>query len=255
MIVRQFSQYFAIVCLLCVFTCSSLWAQKKKAANFPEGIITYKIEASGNELGAAEQFLNTTNIQLFIKDKSSCLDIAMMNGFVRLQLVYNAKEEKTFMLMDMPFAQESKIAIHLDKESLAGILPQDQLDNLNQEADPEALKKAVKKVKGSKRIAKYNCKKAQIELPDEAKDVVLEFYVTDKIRTNNFTQFVDALKGFPLGMDIKIESTQIAFYATEVEQKSILDSRFSIPSEYTVKSFEEFKGLFEDKIDEKVIGL
>lgn len=252
MMLRQISQYFAIVCLLFVFSCSTLFAQKKKAASFPEGVITYKMTAKGTQFEGAEQFINNSSLQVYIKNKSTCLDLAIMNGLVRMKLVYNSITDKSFLLLDIPFIEDGKVALTIDKDEIQKMLPSGEM----QEANPDDIKKMIK-FKGSKKIAKHNCKKGSLELPAEAKDVKFDFYVSKKLTINadNFDKFIDIFGGFPLGFDIAAQGNELSIYATEIEKKTIADSNFNIPSNYKEKSLEEFKSLFEDKINEKVIGL
>ncbi len=234
----------------------SAQAQKQKAPNFNEGVITYELKIEGNGAAEIETFTKGTTIQLYLKDSSSCLDIMLMGGLMRMQIVRNSSMSHSVMLLDIPMVAD-KVAVSLKPKS-EGAEDGDlmkrlgALDNLQNMSSPLTFK-------GSKRIAKHKCRKGTLDMPTGGEEMNFTVYSTSKLRPNNsgIAIFSQLLGGFPLGFDITAQGMRVELTAKTVEKKEIPASRFEIPKGYTEKDLEEFEELFKGKMggDKGIIGL
>lgn len=233
----------------------STQAQKQKAPNFNEGVITYELKIEGQGAAEIESFTKSTTIQLFLKDSSSCLDVTFMGGLMRMQILRNAAQPHSVMLLDIPMVAD-KVAVPLKPKENAedGDVMQrlGNLDNLQNMSSPLTFK-------GSKRIAKHKCRKGTLDMPTGGEEMNFIVYSTSKIRPNNsgIALFSQLLGGFPLGFDITAQGMRIELTATTIEKKSVPASRFDVPKGYTEKDLDEFQEIFKGKLggDKGIIGL
>lgn len=250
-------KFFAALCLFVAASSFTLaQSAKKKAANFTEGVITYDFKIEG--IGAAEidKFIKGSTIQLFIKDSSACLDMMLMNGLMRAQIIRNAISNSSVMLLDIPFFAD-KVAIPFPKNEEAADGEDNGFNDQINALEEMANRPSPLTFKGKKKIAKYRCRKGTIDIP-ASEDVDFTIYSTDKLRLDNpsLDGMMHILGGFPLGLDLNAQGMKIEIFAKSVEKKSVPSSKFEVPKGYTEKDAEEFQELFKDKIGkDKIIGL
>jgi len=241
----KFTMNVLLVLIMCLGIVGSSSAQKKKPANFKEGIIKYEIEVEGAP--QVSQFVNNSIISLYLKEKNSKMDISIMGGMATFQLINNIKDDLFTLLMDVPTFYE-KTAIAIDENS-------DVFKDLNvaknKNKAPEKEKEwEVKYFKSKKkRIAKHSCYKAEVSM--SGSDEKLTMYLTDKIRPEALTQIEKTIgkqEGFPLGFEIEVDGVSIKVMAVEIDKKAVSTEAFNVPDTYTKKSLEEFKDEIQNKL-------
>lgn len=110
----KFTMNLLLALVISLGMLTSVSAQKKKAANFSEGIIQYKIEVEGAP--EVSQFVNNSVINVYLKNKDSKMDISIMGGMASFQLINNIKENLFTLMMDVPSFFE-KTAVSIDENS------------------------------------------------------------------------------------------------------------------------------------------
>lgn len=233
-----------LVLIMCLGMLTSATAQKKKASNFDEGVIKYKIEVEG--MPEAAQFANNSIINLYLKGKDSKMDISIMGGMASFQLINNMTENLFTMLMDVPTFYE-KTAVSIDEDS-------DFLKELKEvgEKNQAPMKDVeIKYFKNKKqKIAKYPCYQAEVAMGDGSSDK-LTVFLTEKLRPTALSQLEKTLgemKGFPLGFEMKVEGVLIKITAIDVLKESLEEDAFTVPESYSKKTMDEFKEEIEMKM-------
>ena len=94
----------------------------------------------------------------------------------------------------------------------------------------------IKYVKGSKKIAGYKCKKAEMTFMGQSATI---FY-TDKLRPAAMPQGFGNLKGFPMEMQLNLLGAQITFVVKEVTKETIEEANFVKPEGYEEITLQEF---------------
>lgn len=223
-----------ILLLVCCFGLLNFAsAQKNKAPNFPEGIVKYKVEVEG--MPQAEQFTDNILINVFFKEKNAKLDFAMMGGLMSLQIINNKSKELTTMLMNIPTFYE-RTAVNFDKDS---DVMQEIMKAQNTNAAPTKIPEIEYNKRKRKRIAKYPCHLAEMEVEGQS----MKFYVTDKLRPSATVVEDDnmkSLKGFPLGFEMTIEGMTLRITAIDVIKQVVESEAFEIPESYEMKTLDEF---------------
>lgn len=208
-------------------------AQNKKAPNFPEGIIKYKIEVEG--VPQAEQFTDNVLINVFFKENDAKVDFALMGGLMSVQFINNKSKDLTTMLMNIPSFYE-KTAINFDKDS---DIMQELMKAQKTNAAPVKVPEIQYNKRKKKRIAKYPCHLAEMEVEGQS----IKFYVTEKLRPAAMVMNDDnlkSLKGFPLAMEMNIEGMTLKITAVDVIKETVETTAFEIPESYEMKSLDEF---------------
>ncbi len=208
-------------------------AQSKKAPNFPEGVIKYKIEVEG--MPQAAQFTDNLLINVFFKEKDAKIDFAMMGGLMSVQFINNRSEDLTTMLMNIPTFYE-KTAVNFDKDS---DFMQEIMKMQTTNAAPTKMPEIEYNKRKKKRIAKYACHLAEMEVEGQT----VKFYVTDKLRpeaTMMETQNLKMLQGFPLAMEMNVQGMTLKVTAIEVIKQDVKGEAFEIPASYQMKTLDEF---------------
>lgn len=232
---RSFSFWVALF-----MVATSLSAQNKDSeATFTEGLVRYNIEVEGvsDELAG---FMKGSTLSVFLKNDWSKMELAILAGIAKMQLISNANQKDNTLLMDIPTVSE-KTAVSMEGGLKNVFSP---LTN----ARPEKYVMQPFKNK-TKRIAGYRCHKVEIATSN-GKPIIV--YVTNKIKMPVGIDFpmlwFDQLEGFPLFVEMEIEGTILRFTAKEVAERSLMDSFFEIPSDYNLQPLDEFK----DDISEKL---
>lgn len=208
-------------------------AQSKKAPNFPEGVIKYKIEVEG--MPQAEQFTDQVLINVFFKEKDAKVDFALMGGLMSVQFINNRSEDLMTMLMNVPTFYE-KTAVNFDKDS---DIMQELMKAQKTNAAPTKVPEIEYNKRKKKRIANYPCHLAEMNVEGQT----VKIYVTDKLRPAA-TMMEDAslktLQGFPLAIEMNIEGMTLKITAIDVIKQSVEATAFEIPESYEMKSLDEF---------------
>lgn len=230
--------------IMCLGILTAVSAQKKKASNFEEGVIKYKIEIEG--MPEAAQFANSSIINLYLKGKDSKMDLSVMGGMASFQLINNMSKNLFTLLMDVPsFYEKTAVSIDEDSDFLQQLK---EAGGKNQAPMKEADVKYFKNKK--QRIAKYPCYKAEVGMGDGSSDKLI-VYLTEKLRPTALPQIGEALgsmEGFPLGFEMRVEGMLIKVMAVDVIKENIDEAAFNIPDSYSQKTMDEFKEEIENKM-------
>jgi hypothetical protein len=226
---------------------TSATAQKKKAANFNEGTIKYKIEIEG--MPEAAQFVNNSIINLYLKGKDSKMDISIMGGMASFQLINNTTENLFTMLMDVPtFYEKTAVSIDEDSDFIK------ELKKAGGENQAPTKDVEVKYFKNKKqKIAKYPCYKAEVSMGGGSSDK-LTVFLTEKLRPTALSQVektLGTLDGFPLGFEMRVEGMLIKVMAVDVIKENLDDNAFVVPESYNKKTMDEFKEEMEKMMGTK----
>ena len=105
----------------------------------------------------------------------------------------------------------------------------------------------LEEVKGTKKIAGYNCKKVKatyVNNPSESFDV----YYTDELGLDSINNIgpYKQLKGMLMQYRLKKLGLEMCFTATAVKKEEIKDDVFEIPAFYKIVTRPEMEKLFED---------
>lgn len=224
-----------ILCFLLLAALTSttvLNAQKK--ANFEEGTIVYGLNLEGGESQMA-MIANAVNLSMSFKGKQNKLNISLMNGALgSFQLISPGDGKGGFMLYDVPMANE-RAMVRMDSASLAAAQKEGNGEAAAVPSNPFAGSE-IKYLKGKKKIAGYNCKKAEMSFMGQSATI---FY-SDKLRPAALPQGFGNLKGFPLGIELDLMGTKIVFMAKEVTKNGVSASEFTVPSGFPEITLEEF---------------
>ncbi len=111
-------------------------------------------------------------------------------------------------------------------------------DTAKTEKDP-----VIKYVDGSKVVAGYTCKKAQVTSTDKTgQSITTDVYYTDKIVTSESKKGkFKGLNGFPLEFSVSQQGMSITISATEVKTESVSDNTFTIPKGYKLMTEAEIR--------------
>ena len=97
---------------------------------------------------------------------------------------------------------------------------------------------SIEYVEGTRKIAGFVCNKALVFLPGYTQPFTV--YYTEKIPKEAF-QVYKGLKGFPMYFEGDLKGVKYYSEAKSANPTPQSDSRFLLPKEYTVVSYEEFK--------------
>lgn len=240
----KFTRNILLAVVMCLGIVASVNAQKKKAPNFSEGIIKYKIEVEGAP--EVSQFVNNSIINLYLKNKDSKMDISIMGGMASFQLINNMKDDLMTLLMDVPsFYEKTAVSIDEDSDLFKELKA---AKNKNQAPEKEM---EIEYFKGKKKkIAKYPCYRAEVALGAGTSEK-LTVYLTDKLRPTALSQIektIGSFDGFPLGFEMEVEGVLVKVMAVDVLKESIENAAFEVPETYAKKTMDEFKDEIERKM-------
>jgi len=250
---RIFVQYFLLLLFVGGFGSSTTHAQKKKRANFEEGIIKYKIDLEGAP--EFSSYLSSAEVMLYLKGKSSKMDISIMGGFAKFQMINNIQQKFNTLLMDIPSVVD-KTAI--DLENFSDLLKDLGVENQKNKAPASGEVEITYNKRSKKRIAKYPCYQAEMKMKGSNDKVIM--YVTDRLRPTAMSEIQKTLgnvTAFPLAFELTIEGVTLKITAVEVFKMKLDTETFTVPKYYTKKSIEDFRKDMEEQFgdEDSVIGL
>jgi hypothetical protein len=211
----------------CLLLSASILGQQVQAQTLSDVHITYQVvaEGGGDMMATA---LNGSQIELAFKGSKSNVKAALMNNLVNMNMTAIG-EQQGLMLLDM---MGQKKAVRLKGSEL----------NAAQPANLNKFTGNIQTLKGSKKIAGYQCKKMSMSTPEGQ----LTMFVCEQIQpkaNSSFSAIQKQVKGFPLAAELKRkDGSLIKFIATSVNT-SVSDSRFvsDIPSGYQETTLEELQ--------------
>ena len=208
---------FLTLCLLTVSTVT-LSAQKKVS----NGQVVFEVTDISSEMPEAQMMKGSELVYVFTGDDQK-IDMSMMGGMMRVHSMFQPKNDKPVVLMDM---MGKKVQLDLSEEEAAMTKP--DMGDID-----------ITYLKGEKKeIAGYKCSKAKI---DAGEGVTFEVYLTDKInpQASYFQELFKGIQGFPLQFYVEMEGVGVTLTAQSVTDR-VDASAFSVPAGYEKMTAEEF---------------
>lgn len=162
--------------------------------------------------------------------------IAMMQGS---QMKIYTKNEKSRIEFKMGLSENITILDNKAKTSISllEVMGNKYMVKSKAEEEKEEAQTELKYVDGTKEIAGYKCKKAQMTITqaDGSKHNFEVYYTEDIPYISGFKNSIKELKGFPLeyGTFNPEYSMTLYFTAKSISKEMIADSKFDVPEGYT----------------------
>ncbi|MFO7879176.1 MAG: hypothetical protein ACQES0_09345 [Bacteroidota bacterium] len=192
-----------------------------------EGYIKYKIEYKGDLDENTRAQLPTSVIKYY---KDSKVREENETAMYSVYQITNSAKEEVIILMDMDMMGE-KIAYKKSKE--------DMEEEMGEEMeDPE-----IRETGETKEILGYDTKKVELLMGDN----IFTAYTTDELKTAanlNWAGQFRGVDGIILEYTTEQQGIITTYKATEIEKEKVPAEKFSIPSEYELKTEEEIKTMF-----------
>jgi GLPGLI family protein len=190
-----------------------------------EGIITYDIKVDSDNPQVAQMMQGST-IKTYIKGDMSRTETSM-GMYSNIVIANRKKPDETVMLMNI---MGNKYQLKLD-------------DKAKKEAEKNA--PDVKYLDGTKTIAGYACKEAQLTMTDKksGNKYTSDIFYTDQLPYNNEgteSQF-KGLKGFPLSYSVKQSGMSMNMTAKSIDKQAVPDSVFNVPTGYKLMTMDEMQ--------------
>lgn len=199
-----------------IFNNSLLFSQKSK--NF-EGTITYSISYTDlNDMYEQYEAMLPKEAVVKIKGEFSRIEQAAGMGGNSIT-IFNRKKNQLVILMNI---MGQKIAVNQDIQN--------------------NIKTKINYLDGNKKIAGYDCKKAEIITnTKKGEGSKITVYYTEDIKSSYPSDTFEKLKGFPMEYQIEKEDMTIKYTVNNVKNEKIPASLFQIPEDYKKMTMEEFK--------------
>lgn len=168
--------------------------------------------------------------------------MAMMQGS---QMKIYTKKEKTRVELKMGISENITIVDNKTKTaiSLLDIMGNKYMIKSSTENNTEEAKTELKYVDGTKEIAGYKCKKAEMTVTatDGSKHNFEVYYTEDIPYTSGYKNSIKGLKGFPMeyGMYNPEYSMTMYFTVKNISKEAVADSKFEVPAGYKETTKEE----------------
>ena len=196
----------------------TLSAQKK----ISNGKVVYEVTDISSDMPEAQMVKGSELVYFFIGDDQK-IDMSMMGGMMRVQSMFQAKNDTPVVLMDM---MGKKVQLDLSEEEAK--MTQPDMGDI----DITYLKSERKEIAG------YKCSKAKI---DAGEGVTFEVYLTDRINpeASYFQELFKGIQGFPLQFYVEMEGVGLTLTAKSVDGRVDADA-FEVPAGYEKMTAEEF---------------
>lgn len=103
----------------------------------------------------------------------------------------------------------------------------------------------IKYLTGTKTIAGYDCKEAQVTFTDKktGEKIASDVYYTDKLpyANNSAESQFKGLKGFPMSYSLKKSGMSMAFTVKSIDKQAVSDDEFKVPAGYKLMTPEEMQ--------------
>jgi GLPGLI family protein len=194
-----------------------------------EGVITYNISFPNSGFTEQQLAMFPKTMVLSIKGGSSRNESSSSMG--TMVEITNADQKFTVSLLNI---MGKKLAIRKTMAELS--------KDLSQEAKPSVVLSPETKM-----IAGYSCKKAVITVEKNGKKTTFEIWYSPDLggRESNFGNPVyQDIDGVLMEFTLQERNYTMKYSAASVEKKSIDDSQFQIPADYTLTTEQELKQMF-----------
>lgn len=191
-----------------------------------EGVITYTINMEGGDNDQVAQMMKAYTIKTYIKGDMCRTESNM--GMVSTIAIGNSKKPKEPVLLINMMGE--KYQLKIDEKEMK---------------KSETNKPEIKYLTGTKKIAGYDCKEAQISVKDDktGSTMTSDVYYTDQLPYNNdgYQNHFNGLKGFPLSYSMSQSGMNFTFAAQSIEKQSVPDSLFNVPAGYKLMSEDDME--------------
>lgn len=187
-----------------------------------EGVISYDVKIDSDNPQAAQMMQGMT-LKTYMKGSKarSETNAGMYN---QITIVDNKNPDGAIVLINM---MGSKYQLKMDETA-------------KKEADKNTPE--IKYLDGTKTIAGYACKEAQMIIKDKksGESYTSDIYYTDQLPYTGDSKF-KGLKGFPLSFTMKQRGATMTMTATSISKQSVPDSMFVAPAGYKLMTGEEMQ--------------
>ena len=192
------------------------------------GIITYAVTIEGDDLDAATKAQMPSEMVMYYRD--NLVRMEQVSPMYSIASITNTNDESVIILMDM---MGQKFAVKQSAEEL-----KEAKGEIEDDVKPE-----VKLINETKVIAGYTCKKAEVTQDGET----MEVYYTNEIsvpENENAQNSIEGIDGMLMEFTINQQGMLMTMTVKEVKKTKVKKSFFNIPSDYEIKTMDEFKTMF-----------
>lgn len=192
-------------------------SSKKNKLDF-EGVIVYGISfpTLPAQMDERAKALLPKEMKLYIKGNQQRLEMQQTTS-VKSVTITDSKTQNSTMLMDI---MDKKLAVKVTKEDIEKELAKSKAPQ-------------IVYLEGTKTIAGYSCKKAELVYEGGEKSTV--YYTEDIDMDNasvNFTYNIPTLKGFPLEFEMDQKGVKMRMTAIKVSKELVPITLFMVPEGY-----------------------
>ena len=222
--IKRIYLFTALISLLGLASCGG---SKKTENALTEGVIEYNAEVVDQSHPMAGLAPGSATVKF--KDNRLQVEMSTMGIFNTIFISDPGKKTLTQMVKFM---------------DIKNACIQTEADLVQENKDYEL---KLEEVKGTKKIAGYNCKKVKatyVNNPSESFDV----YYTDELGLDSINNIgpYKQLKGMLMQYRLKKLGLEMCFTATAVKKEEIKDDIFEVPAFYKIVTRPEMEKLFED---------
>ena len=181
-----------------------------------EGVITYSMTVDNAQY--AQMFAGST-VKIYMKG-SKTKSVTNSAMYKRIEIGDNSTTAKPILLVE---AGGNKYQMKDDTSKAAADVTPD-----------------IKYVDGTKEIAGYTCKKAEVTATSKTGETTTaDVYYTEKLPAFKGKSGIKGLKGCALEFSVSQQGIKITMTATEVKQQSVSDDTFIVPKGYKLVTQQE----------------
>jgi len=221
---KRILSFFYLVSLLILSSCGD---SKRTENSLTEGLIEYNAEV----VDQSHPLAGLAPSLAIIKFKGNKLQVEMSTMGIFNTTFISDPHKKTLTQM-VKFMDIKNACIQGESDLVA--------ESKNYELKLE-------EVKGTKKIAGYDCKKVKATMVSDP-NVTFDVYYTDELgldSINNIGPYKE-IKGMLMQYRLKKLGLEMCFTATAVKKEEIKDEDFEVPAFYKIITRTEMEKLFED---------
>ncbi|NLA23829.1 MAG: DUF4412 domain-containing protein [Bacteroidales bacterium] len=198
----------------------------QKAPKPFEGIIKYAIDIEGDEVDAATRAQLPSEIAVYYKGTKNRVD--MVTPLYSIFTISDTEDGSLTQMFDMMGQQFYVVQTAEQMAELKG---------------EETEKPQIEFIDETKRIAGYDCKKAEIHNGDD----IMEVYYCNDLnipRDENSQYQVEGIDGILMEYSVEQQGMYMKFSVKEIVKKKQKASLFKVPAEFEKKTMEELGTMF-----------
>ena len=217
----------SILSLVSLWICMSCGGSKRTENSLTEGVIEYNAEVVDQSHPMAGLAPSSATVKF--KDNKLQIEMSTMGIF------------NTTFISDPTKKTLSQMVKFMD---IKNACIQTEAD-LTEENKGYELK--LEEVKGTKKIAGYDCKKVKATMVNDPTNT-FDVYYTDELGLDSINNVgpYKQIKGMLMQYRLKKLGLEMCFTATEVKKEEIKDEVFEVPAFYKIVTRTEMEKLFED---------